>query len=75
MQDLSLLLPGVAGRKNLAPFYNKLHRAIRQLDEETLIFWEPVTWGYAIPWSHHEVYGRILELILSKHNMLDTECT
>ena len=44
--DPSLLLPGVAGKKNLQPFYHSLARdGIRQYDKERLIFYEPVTWG------------------------------
>jgi len=38
-------LPGVAGRDNLAPLYEHLNAAIRRVDENTLIFYEPVTWS------------------------------
>ncbi len=41
----SLLLPGVAGATNLQPFYEKIAKAIRSVDNDTLIFYEPVTWG------------------------------
>jgi len=41
----SLLLPGVAGRNNLQPFYDHLNAAIRSVDNTTLIFYEPVTWS------------------------------
>lgn len=40
-----LILPGVAGATNLQPFYEKLSMAIRSVDNDTLIFYEPVTWG------------------------------
>ncbi|CAF3644939.1 unnamed protein product [Rotaria sp. Silwood1] len=43
--DPTLLLPGVAGTKNLQPFYDKLANAIRSVDNKTLIFYEPVTYG------------------------------
>jgi len=43
--NLSLLLPGVAGRVNLSPFYDHLNTAIRSIDQDTLIFYEPVTWS------------------------------
>lgn len=43
--DDSLLLPGVAGRKNLLPLYDAVATTIRQIDSDTLIFYEPVTWG------------------------------
>ncbi|CAF2160118.1 unnamed protein product [Rotaria magnacalcarata] len=43
--DPLLLLPGIAGATNLQPFYDRLAKAIRSVDEDTLIFYEPVTWG------------------------------
>ena len=43
--DPTLLLPGVAGSTNLQPFYEKIAQAIRSVDNDTLIFYEPVTWG------------------------------
>ncbi|CAF1390470.1 unnamed protein product [Rotaria sordida] len=41
----SLLLPGIAGSKNLLPFYDKLVSAIRTVDTKTLIFYEPITFS------------------------------
>jgi len=38
-------LPGIAGSKNLAPLYEQIAPAIRSVDNDTLIFFEPVTWG------------------------------
>ncbi len=35
----------MAGSKNLQPFYEKIAKAIRTVDNDTLIFYEPVTWG------------------------------
>ena len=46
--DPFLLLPGVAGHKNLLPLYDKTYETIRRFDKETLIFYEPVTWGVLI---------------------------
>lgn len=40
-----LLLPAKAGLLNLAPLYDNIHEIIRKVDQETLIFYEPVTWG------------------------------
>ena len=40
-----LVLPGEAGRTNLMPLYDRAFEQIRKEDEETLIFYEPVTWG------------------------------
>ena len=47
-QDLSLLLPGNAGYYLLEPFYNWASAAIREVDDEKIIFWEPVTYSYFI---------------------------
>ncbi len=41
----ALLLPGIAGLKNLQAFYDKLANAIRSVDDKTLIFYEPVTYS------------------------------
>ena len=40
-----LLIPGIAGRDNLLPMYDNLSKTIRKYDNDTLIFYEPVTWG------------------------------
>ena len=47
-EDLSLLLPGNAGHELLEPFFNAASDAIREVDDETLIFWEPVTYAYFV---------------------------
>jgi endoglycosylceramidase len=41
----SLLLPGVAGAENLQPLYDVIAAAIREVDTNHIIFYEPVTWG------------------------------
>lgn len=41
----SLLLPGVAGRENLQPFYDVVAAAIREEDPDHIVLYEPVTWG------------------------------
>ena len=43
--DPTLLLPGVAGRKNLQGFYDTVAAAIRKHDDRHILFYEPVTWG------------------------------
>jgi endoglycosylceramidase len=43
--DPALLTPGHAGRKNLMPFYDRLSETIRAIDNQHLLFYEPVTWG------------------------------
>lgn len=40
-----LMLPGKAGHDNLEPMHNKLAKAIRGVDKETMLLFEPVTWG------------------------------
>ncbi|KAK2161537.1 hypothetical protein LSH36_115g13038 [Paralvinella palmiformis] len=47
-----LLEPGNAGRINLAPAYDKISNAIRLVDDRTLIFYEPVTWGIFLNGEH-----------------------
>jgi len=39
------LLPGYAGKHNLEPAYKTLASAIREIDNETLLFFEPVVYG------------------------------
>ena len=44
-KDPELLVPGHAGEKNLLPVYDVINEAIRKVDNHTLLFYEPVTWG------------------------------
>jgi endoglycosylceramidase len=44
-------LPGYAGRHNLLPVYDHLVKAIRSIDNDTMIFFEPVTWATLFPGS------------------------
>eukprot|EP00794_Sanderia_malayensis_P015069 gene15069-16624_t len=44
--DPSLMIPGVADEKNLAPAYEVLQKAIREADTRHNIFFEGVTWDY-----------------------------
>ena len=36
------MLPGITGEQNLEPFYDIVQKSIREIDDETMIFWEPV---------------------------------
>ncbi|XP_066291353.1 endoglycoceramidase-like isoform X1 [Branchiostoma lanceolatum] len=45
-RDPELLLPGHAGKMNVAPLHDRVSLAIRTVDDEAMIFYEPVTWGY-----------------------------
>ena len=37
------ILPGISGEENLVPFYDIIQNEIRKIDDDTLIFWEPVS--------------------------------
>jgi len=41
-----LLVPGIADKLNLQPTYEALQKAIREVDNEHLIFFEGVTWDF-----------------------------
>jgi endoglycosylceramidase len=43
--DPTLIVPSVADKKNLAPFYDRLADGIRSVDPDTIIFYEPSTGG------------------------------
>jgi endoglycosylceramidase len=43
--DPLLLVPGVAGGKNLARMHDAVAKAIRKEDDRHILFFEPVTWG------------------------------
>lgn len=44
-EDPLLLDPAFAGKHNLQPAYDVVADAIREVDDETVIMYEPVTWG------------------------------
>ena len=46
------ILPGIAGEENLVPFYDIIQSEIRKIDDETIIFWEPVSTKLAILDTH-----------------------
>ncbi|KAL1917397.1 uncharacterized protein VTP21DRAFT_5053 [Calcarisporiella thermophila] len=39
-----LLVPGVADKTTLEPFYNRIHKEIRKHDQDSIVFIEGVTW-------------------------------
>ncbi len=63
-EAFSVALPGLAGSRNLAPLYEKAAAKIREIDTETLIFYEPVTWGYFSPLQDNELANTLLTDIL-----------
>ena len=43
-----LLLPGVAGARNLQPLYDAVGAGVRQVNQKHIIFYEPVDWGMVL---------------------------
>ena len=68
-QDASLLLPGNAGKNLLEPFFNRASDAIRAVDDETLVFWEPVTYSYFVNPGEHSLLDAFLDAYLKTHNV------
>merc|ERR1712227_1025125 len=66
--DLSLLLPGNAGHQMLEPFFNAASDAIREVDDETLIFWEPVTYAYFVNSKPNIIIDTVLDTFLKSQN-------
>jgi len=68
-QDPSLLLPGNAGYNLLEPFFNRANDAIRSVDDETIVFWEPTTYAYLINPGEHFFLDAFLDAYLHTHNI------
>lgn len=68
-QDASLLLPGNAGHDLLEPFFNRASDAIRTIDDQTIIFWEPVTYAYFVNPGEHAFLDAFLDAYLKTHNV------
>ena len=63
-----LFLPGKAGSQNLLPMYHKIARAIREVDNDTIIMYEPVTWGYVL---NGETLGTGMEMVPGGPEFMD----
>ena len=48
-EDPLYFLPEEAGRKNLLPSYDHIVAEIKKVDTDTIIMFEPVTWGMVVP--------------------------
>jgi len=70
-QDASMLLPGNAGYELLEPFFNAASDAIRSVDDETIIFWEPVTYAYFINTQPNIILDGVLDAFLKTHNFTE----
>lgn len=54
VKDPLLFVPGEVGTNILQPFYDKIFSAINDVDNTTMIFYEPVTWGMIL---HGDKFG------------------
>merc|ERR1719317_916283 len=59
-EDPTLLIPGVADRRNLQPVNDRVNEEIRKFDTEHLVFFEAVTWeivgiGEALGFIHPQM--------------------
>ena len=54
-----MLLPGQVGKKHLFPLYEKVNKAIRDVDSKTLLFWEPVTWSH---WGFNSRFSKLNQM-------------
>eukprot|EP01064_Diplonema_japonicum_P009215 TRINITY_DN1668_c1_g1_i1.p1 TRINITY_DN1668_c1_g1~~TRINITY_DN1668_c1_g1_i1.p1 ORF type:complete len:489 (+),score=125.01 TRINITY_DN1668_c1_g1_i1:50-1516(+) len=55
--DPLLITPEQAGKHNLLPSYDKLVESIRTVDNNTIVFFEPVTWGMVLPGNNITLVG------------------
>jgi len=69
--DASIILPGNAGYELLEPFFNAASDAIREVDDETIIFWEPVTYSYIVNVNENIILDSVLDAYLKTHNFTD----
>lgn len=53
----------------MEPFYNRANQAIRSLDNETLLFWEPTTYAYIADLDPGVVTEAVLDAYLKTHNI------
>jgi len=56
-KDPLLLDPAHAGAENLQPAYDVVASAIREVDEKTVILYEPVTWGMIFDTKKYASFG------------------
>merc|ERR1719502_1167966 len=57
LRNPSLMLPGVADKQNLAPFYEAMHAAVRKADNQRLVMFEPIPWDNWASAGFSEVPG------------------
>jgi endoglycosylceramidase len=59
-----LLLPGVAGARNLQPLYDAAGAGIRSTNQKHIIFYEPVDWGMVFEGRYVARLQAVCSLIL-----------
>ncbi len=72
---MSLLLPGVAGAKSFQPLYEKASKSIREVDDNTIIFWEPALYSYFLPINGDETMEQILVDFMSSFTLVSLSTT
>ena len=45
--DTQRILPGIAGQEYFAKYYDEVQKVVRQSDQVTMLFWEPVSVSFA----------------------------
>ena len=61
-------MPGNAGYELLEPFYNVASDAIREVDDEKIIFYEPVTYAYFVNVGLFEIQPMIhIQCLMQVH--------
>ena len=58
-----------SGRIIMKIQYN--NRIYREVDDETIIFWEPVTYGYYVDAAPNLILDSVLDLFLKSHNFTE----
>jgi len=69
--DASLLLPGNSGSRLLQPFFDAASGGIREEDDDTIVFWEPVTYSYFVNSKPNLILDNVLDAFLKSRNFTE----
>lgn len=71
-KDTLNLLPGITGKKYLKGFDERLQATIRKEDDESIIFWEPLTYAYFVnlPPNLNDNITRLFKSLFPKRNLV-----
>ena len=72
---MSLLLPGIAGAKSFQPLYEKASKSIREVDDNTIIFWEPALYSYFLPINGDESIEQVLVDFMASFTLVSISTT